>query len=121
MWSGRSQQQIAKLFVVFEEEGDEFIEVSAPDAPVVGAVGNVGDVLDFFVFEGSEESGVGVEEKILFAAADPEQFEAGVRRVGVVKEGFVFGLVADGGTEGADVSECVEVAESYGYRLAAAH
>ncbi len=73
----------AGLFVGFEEQGDEFVEVSAPDAPVVCAVGDVRDMLDVFGFEDLEESGVGIKEKILPAAADPQQFEAGVCQVGV--------------------------------------
>ncbi len=83
LWAGGNDKDGAGLFVGLEEQGDEFVEVSAPDAPVVSAVGYVRDVFDFFVFEGFEESGVGIKEKILPAAADPQQFETGVYRVGV--------------------------------------
>ena len=83
LWAGGNDKDGAGLFVGFEEQGDEFVEVSAPDAPVVCAVGDVRDVFDSSGFEGFEEPGVGIKEKILPAAADPQQLEAGVCQVGV--------------------------------------
>ena len=99
-----------------EEKRNEFGQVLAPHGVGVGAFGGAPGVFDLGGFEiGVEIEGARVDE-VVFAAGEPDQGRA-------LFEAVEFGLDIgrDGGGEGPDGAELIEMVHADGERLAATH
>src|SRR5580704_8792729 len=109
---------------LFEKQGRDVVQVVAPDGPFVAAFAEDECVIDTgFGEDGIEGADVGSDEGIVFADADPENFELLVHKRRILKHFRV--LLLGGGTCGRahhhDVAEEFGAIERDVHGLAAAH